>query len=99
MTQRAVRDLEVGAVLASNFTYACGGRQEPERKRAVLHDHPSWCDHVSHSNKLLQIQLTEAHISDMAAAPSDPAGSWLMLGIASESAVSPQPQPLRTGGC
>lgn len=62
----------------------------------LLHDHPSWCDQVSHSNKLLQVQLTEAHISDMAAAPSDPAGSWLMPGIASESVVSPQPQPLQT---
>lgn len=74
--------------------HARGGHHEQKRKRDVLQDHPSWCDHVSHSSKLLQIQLADAHMSEMAAAPSDPAGSWLMPGIA--SAVSPEPQLLRT---
>lgn len=63
--------------------HARGGRQGRKQKRDVLQDHPSWCDHVSHSSKLLQIQLVDAHMSEMAAAPSDPAGSWLMPGIAS----------------
>lgn len=75
----------------------CHAREEyrkRKQKRTALQDHPSWCDHVSHSSKLLHIQLVDAHISDTAAAPSDPAGSWLMPGIA--SAVSPEPQLLRT---
>lgn len=46
-----------------------------------LHDQPSSCDQASHSNKLLHIQLQVTHIKEMAAANSDPAGSWLMPGI------------------
>lgn len=91
MIQRVRKGLEVGAVSASNQTYIhtymhiAAVRNRNDRTWAVLQDHPSWCDQVSHSSKLLQIQLTDAHINETAAAPSDPAGSWLMPGIASNA--------------
>lgn len=46
-----------------------------------LHDQPSSWDQASHSTRLLQNQLHRTHINEMAAANSEPAGSWLMPGI------------------
>lgn len=46
-----------------------------------LHDQPSSCDQASHSSKLLPTQLQVTHTKEMAAANSEPAGSWLMPGI------------------
>lgn len=62
--------------------------QSERRNGYSLQDRPSLCAHVNHSSKLLHMRLVVAHVKDIAAAHSAPAGSWLIPGIASTVSLS-----------